>query len=80
MTDLVKCPLCLGKHGCRACAGMGEVLPEAAERISAGMRLRWDRSRRGLTALAEARRLGITVQEQIQRELGLDAPPGAEGE
>lgn len=70
--QMVRCPLCLGKRGCRACKGAGEVEPEHAERISAGMRLRWQRNRRGLSVLQEANRIGIPMQHLINRELGLD--------
>jgi hypothetical protein len=70
--ERVRCPLCLGNHGCRACAGVGEVTPEGAERISAGIRMRWDRHRRGKSAKAEAARLGISLGRLINMELGLD--------
>jgi hypothetical protein len=68
---MVSCPLCLGRHGCRACENAGSVTVARADRISRGMLMRYQRMQRGERCSQEATRLGISLQELMDLELGI---------
>jgi hypothetical protein len=76
-TVMVSCPLCLGRHGCRACDNKGSVNVARADRISRGMLMRYQRMQRGMKCSQEAARLGISLKELMDMELGI-APNDSE--